>query len=215
MRIVILGAPGSGKGTQTDRLKSSYDAVHLSTGDLLRAALAARSPIGLRAKKAMDAGELVADEIVLQLIREKISGAGAADRFILDGFPRNLAQAHALDSMLGELNKPLQSVILIDLDQGVLLKRIVGRRSCGACAAIFNIYFAPPRQADVCDRCGQPLRHRDDDNEATVKTRLQTYQTQTEPLIGYYRQQGILSVVDGDRKVDAITADITAVLDRL
>lgn len=213
MRIVMLGAPGSGKGTQTDRLKNKYGATHLSTGDLLRAAVAEKSPVGLRAKQAMDAGGLVADEIVIELIREKVSGAGSAERFILDGFPRNIAQAEALDEMLSQVSKPLQNAILIDIDHEVLLKRIVGRRSCGSCAAIFNIYFAPPKQEEICDRCGEPLKHRDDDNEETVKNRLKTYQEQTEPLINYYRNQGILSPVDGDRDIDLVSADIIALLD--
>ena len=213
MRLVILGAPGSGKGTQTDRLKEKYNAVHLSTGDLLRAAVAAGTEVGRRAKQAMDAGALVADEIVLQLIREKVTGDHPADRFILDGFPRNIPQAEALDDMLQQIGKPLENAVLIDLDQGVLLKRIVGRRSCPACGAIFNVYFAPPRREGVCDRCGGILKHRDDDNEETVQNRLKTYQEQTEPLIAYYRHQGILSRVEGDRNVDDVTADIETLLE--
>ena len=204
MRIVMLGAPGSGKGTQTKMLEAEFGAPQLSTGDLLRAAVAAGSDVGKRAKAAMDAGELVSDEIVLALIREKITGPQALDDFVLDGFPRNLAQAQELDALLAEVGKPLEKVALIDVDPGVLWQRISGRRSCSQCGAVFNVYTAPPRVEGVCDYCGGALYQREDDNEQTVENRLRTYAEQTAPLSEFYRGKGLLVRVDGEAEPEVV-----------
>jgi adenylate kinase len=199
MRIVLLGAPGSGKGTQAKQLVDKYKIPQVSTGDLLRAAVAAGTELGKKAKAAMDAGQLVSDEIVLGMIQERLSRPDAKSGFILDGFPRNIPQAQALDSMLARLGQPLQLALLVDVDQEVLMKRLTGRRTCSnaACGAIYNIYFSPPKTANKCDKCGSSLSHRSDDNEATVRNRLNVYEQQTAPLVSYYKAQNKLRSVKG------------------
>jgi len=215
MRIVMLGAPGCGKGTQTKLLTEKYTAAHLSTGDLLRAAVAAGTPAGLQAKAAMDAGGLVSDEIVLQLIRDRLTGAGAIENFILDGFPRNQVQAEALEQMLESVGQPLMGVVLVDVPAGELAKRIAGRRICRDCGAIYNVYFSPSKIDEVCDQCGGETYQRSDDNETTVASRLQTYAEQTEPLIGFYQQSGLLHRVAGNAEMSAVFTDICTVIDSL
>ncbi|HKV97255.1 MAG TPA: adenylate kinase [Gammaproteobacteria bacterium] len=213
MRIVLLGAPGSGKGTQADKLSAKYRIPHVSTGDLLREALAAGSPLGLQAKAAMDAGQLVSDEIVLGIIRERLRAADARNGAILDGFPRNLSQAQVLDEMLRALGQPLDCAVLLDVDFDVLLQRLAGRRTCENCGATYNIYTNPPRLDDQCDRCGAPLHHRPDDNEVTISNRLRVYELQTKPLFAFYRNQGKLETVNGTGEVDEIFGRLVAVLD--
>ncbi|MCG2635132.1 MAG: adenylate kinase [Gammaproteobacteria bacterium] len=212
MRIVMLGAPGSGKGTQGKKIGAKYDAPQISTGDLLRAAVNAGSEVGKRAKAAMDAGELVSDEIVLSLIRERLTGEDAAANFILDGFPRNITQAEALDQLLETLQLPIQAALLIDIPRAELSQRLTGRRSCKACGAIFNIYTAPPAVEGVCDRCGGELFQRADDVAETIDNRLTTYEQQTMPLIAYYQQQQKLESVEGSGEVEQIFARADAVL---
>lgn len=213
MRIVLLGAPGSGKGTQADKLSAKYHIPHVSTGDLLREALAAGSPLGLQAKAAMDAGQLVSDEIVLGIIRERLRAADARNGAILDGFPRNLAQAQVLDEMLRALGQPLDCAVLLDVDFDVLLQRLAGRRTCENCGATYNVYTNPPRLDDQCDRCGAPLHHRPDDNEVTISNRLRVYELQTKPLFAFYRNQGKLETVNGTGEVEEIFGRLVAVLD--
>lgn len=213
MRIVMLGAPGCGKGTQTKLLTEKYDAVQLSTGDLLRAAVAAGTPAGLKAKAAMDAGGLVSDEIVLELIRDRLTGANAVKNFILDGFPRNQAQAEALEAMLDEVGQPLMGVVLVDVPAGELARRIAGRRICRDCGAIYNVYFSPSKAEGVCDQCGGETYQRSDDNETTVASRLTTYVEQTEPLIEFYRGHDLLHKVAGNAEMDAVFAEVCAVID--
>ncbi|MDE2139873.1 MAG: adenylate kinase [Gammaproteobacteria bacterium] len=213
MRIVLLGAPGSGKGTQADKLSAKYRIPHVSTGDQLREALASGTPLGLQAKAAMDAGQLVSDEIVLGIIRERLRAADARNGAILDGFPRNLAQAQVLDDMLRALGQPLDCAVLLDVDFDVLLQRLAGRRTCENCGATYNIYTNPPRLDDQCDRCGAPLHHRPDDNEVTISNRLRVYELQTKPLFAFYRNQGKLETVNGTGEVDDIFRRLVAVLD--
>ncbi len=198
MRIVFLGAPGSGKGTQAQRLVQDHGLVQISTGDLLRAAVAAGTALGRQAKAAMDAGELVSDDIVLGMLRERLQQGDTARGFILDGFPRNLAQARALDTLLGELGQPLDAVCLLNVDFDVLMKRLTGRRTCSKTGKLLNIYFSPQAELDACKAAGGELIQRDDDNEETIAKRLQVYREQTEPLVGYYQQAGLLKVVDGE-----------------
>ena len=197
MRIVLLGAPGSGKGTQAKLLVEQYKVPQVSTGDLLRAAVAADTPLGRMAKAAMDAGQLVTDEIVLGMIRERLSQADAKKGFILDGFPRNIPQAQALDGMLDQLHKPLQLALLVNVDVDVLLQRLTGRRTCESCGQMYNVYTSPSKLDDQCDKCGGNLRHRADDNEETISNRLRVYEAQTAPLIEYYRAQNRLRTVQG------------------
>lgn len=215
MRTVLLGAPGSGKGTQGVVLSKKYNIPQISTGDLLRAAVSAGSELGLKAKTAMDAGALVSDDIVIGLIRERLSEDDAQNGYILDGFPRNIAQAEALDSMLAELGQPLQGVVLLDVAFEDLLKRLTGRRTCKDCGAIYNVYYSPSTTEDVCDACSGPLFQRADDNEETIGNRLNVYQESTEPLIGYYKEQGKLHALAGAGDVADITAAVGAIFDNI
>jgi len=213
MRIVLLGAPGSGKGTQAKLLVEKYKIPQMSTGDLLRAEVAAGTDLGKRAKAAMDAGQLVSDEVVLGMIQARLAKPDAKSGFILDGFPRNIPQAQSLDAMLARLGQPLQLALLVDVDSDVLLKRLTGRRTCGSCGAIYNIYFSAPKTANKCDKCGSALTHRSDDNEQTVANRLKVYQQQTAPLVNYYKAQGKLRTVRGVGAVSAIFKNVTDIIE--
>jgi adenylate kinase len=208
MRIVLLGAPGSGKGTQSQRLAERAGIPQISTGDLLRAAVARGSALGLAAKAAMDAGRLVEDSLVLGMIRERLAERDTRAGFILDGFPRNLAQARALDELLAELGQPLDTVVQLEVDYGELARRISGRRTCADCGRVFNLLTSPPLgAARVCPKTGAPhrLMQRPDDNEATVSERLRVYDEQTRPLIYFYRTRGLLRVIDARGDVDEVT----------
>jgi adenylate kinase len=209
MRIVLLGAPGSGKGTQSQRLVERLGIPQISTGDLLRAAVAKGTELGVKAKEAMDAGRLVDDDIVLGMIRERLGEPDAQPGFILDGFPRNIAQAEALDSLLEELGKPLDTVVQMDVDYGELTRRIAGRRTCSNCGRVFNLLTCPPGQAEkeTCPKTGGPhqLFQRPDDNEATVAERLKVYDEKTKPLIEFYRDHGILRSIDAEGDLDEVT----------
>jgi adenylate kinase len=215
MRIVLLGAPGSGKGTQSQRLVKRLGIPQISTGDLLRAAVARGSELGLKAKEAMDNGRLVDDALVLGMIRERLRESDARNGFILDGFPRNLAQAHALDELLATLRQPLDVVVQLEVDYAELVKRIAGRRTCADCGRVFNLLTSPPSAADaLCPATGAPhrLMQRPDDNEATVTERLRVYDEKTRPLIEFYRSRGLLRVIDAEGDVDAITERLTRAL---
>lgn len=209
MRIVLLGAPGSGKGTQSQRLVKEHGIPQISTGDLLRAAVANGTPLGVRAKEAMDAGKLVEDEIVLGMIRERLTEPDVANGFILDGFPRNLLQADALDALLKELGQPLDAVVQMDVAYDELMRRISGRRSCADCGAVFNVLTTPAAQIDddKCPKTGEPhkLFQRPDDTEETVAKRLKVYEEKTRPLIDYYDEKGILQTIDAEGDVEDVT----------
>lgn len=215
MRIVLLGAPGSGKGTQSQRLVERFGIPQISTGDLLRAAVRQGTAYGRKAKAAMDAGQLVADAIVLGIIKERLARRDAKKGFVLDGFPRNQAQAEALGRMLRRIGQPLDAVVLFEVGNAELVRRISGRRSCPSCGRVFNIYSMPPGAALRCDRCAKhpELVQRPDDNAATVARRLKVYDAQTRPLIDYYRRQGLLHTLPAARPVDAVTADLLALLE--
>ena len=213
MRLVLLGAPGSGKGTQAQKLVQKHGIPQVSTGDLLREAVARKTPLGLEAKAAMDAGKLVADEIVLAMIRERLARPDAARGFILDGFPRNVSQANALTRLLADLGQPLDAVVLMDVDTGVLFRRLTGRRTCRRCARVFNIYTNPPgEQADCIGGQLHDLFQRPDDNEKTIGHRLEVYEEQTRPLISYYRRRRLLKTVDAQGDLDVVLARLEAVL---
>jgi adenylate kinase len=206
MRIVLLGAPGSGKGTQSQLLVKTHGVPQISTGDLLREAVAAGTELGVRAKAAMDAGKLVDDLTVLGMIRERLGQPDAARGFILDGFPRNIAQADALRAMLADIGKPLEAVILLNLDLGILFKRLTGRRKCEDCGQVYNVFTAPPDPAAHLATYGHPPRlvQRPDDREEVIGKRLEVYDAQTKPLIKYYTDAGLLRVVNADAGVEAV-----------
>ncbi len=213
MRIVLLGAPGSGKGTQAKLLVEKYKIPQFSTGDLLRAAVAAGTELGKKAKAAMDAGQLVADDVVLGMIQERLATPDAKGGFILDGFPRNIPQAQALDAMLARVGQPLQLALLVDVDIEVLMKRLTGRRTCGPCGAIYNVYYTPSRVPGKCDKCGGALQHRSDDNETTVRNRLKVYEEQTAPLVSYYKAQGKLRTARGVGSISDIFKSISDIIE--
>ena len=204
MRIVMLGAPGSGKGTQAQRIQKDHGLPQVSTGDLLRRAVADKTPLGQKAKKAMDLGELVSDEIVLGMIKERIAQPDAKGGFVLDGFPRNTSQANSLDALLAELELKLDRAVLMDVDFEILMKRLTGRRTCSTTGAVLNIYFSSPAELEACRTAGGELLQRDDDNEATIRNRLQVYERQTAPLVDYYTKKGLLETVNATGDVDAV-----------
>jgi adenylate kinase len=214
MRIVLLGAPGSGKGTQAQRLVARLGIPQISTGDLLRSAVARGTAYGVRAKAAMDAGQLVVDEIVLGIIRERLAESDAARGFVLDGFPRNLAQAEALASMLGSIAQPLDAVVHFEVDYAEIARRISGRRTCPTCGTIYNVHDAGTPGITRCRNCANAplLTQRPDDNEQTVTRRLAVYEEQTKPLIAHYRAQGLLRAIDAQGSVDAVTARLLKAL---
>ena len=214
MRIVLLGAPGSGKGTQAQRLIEKYQVPQISTGDLLRAAVAAGSELGRKAKSIMEAGKLVDDATMLGIIRERLGAPDAARGFILDGFPRTIVQADALHALLAEIGQPLEAVVLMEVDAELLLRRLTGRRACRTCGRVFNIYTAPPSVPPPCGgRCEVPdLFQRPDDGEATIGKRLEVYEAQTRPLVAYYASRHLLARVAAEGDIDAVTARLEASL---
>ena len=215
MRLVFLGAPGAGKGTQAKKLVEKYGIPQISTGDLLRAAVAEGTALGKEAKSYMDRGELVPDKVVLGMVKERISQDDCKKGFILDGFPRNVAQAEALDKMLAEMNIPLDLALNVDVPFDDLMKRLTGRRTCKVCGQMYNIYYSPPKVEGKCDKCGGELFQRDDDKEETIKERLDVYRAQTEPLIDYYSKKGILKNVSGTGSIDEIFNNICAILEKI
>ncbi len=202
----MLGAPGSGKGTQAQRLQQDHKLPQVSTGDLLRRAVADRTPLGIKAKTAMDSGELVSDEIVLGMIKERLAQPDAQRGFILDGFPRNLAQADSLSAVLGELSQKVDYAVLMDVDFEILMKRLTGRRTCSKTGQVLNIYFSSPAELDACRKAGGELEQRDDDNEATITNRLKVYERQTAPLVDYYEKRGLLKKIDATGHMDEVYA---------
>lgn len=212
MRIVLLGAPGSGKGTQAKRLSERYVIPQIATGDLLREALAAGSELGRRAREAMDAGRLVSDDIVLGIIRERLSRPDAEKGFILDGFPRNTAQAEALDKLLDKIRQPLDAALLLDIDPDTLIQRLTGRLTCPECGRVYNIYTHPPKLDNQCDRDGSELVHRSDDNESTIENRLRVFEAHTRPVIKFYGEREKLITVDAEGEIDEITKRIREAL---
>lgn len=216
MRLVLLGAPGSGKGTQAQRLRDQKGIPQVSSGDLLRDAVARGTDLGKRAKAAMDAGELVTDEIVLGLIRERLSRPDAAKGFILDGYPRNVAQAGALDQLLADLGQPIDAVVLMQVDEKALFMRLTGRRSCPACGKVFNVYSSPSQKGDRCDNPehgadAPELKQRADDKEDVIENRLKVYNAQTAPLIQHYTDRRLLKVVNADQPMDRVYAEFVKV----
>ena len=203
MNIILLGAPGSGKGTQAAKLVEAFGLAHISTGDMLRAAVSASTPLGVKAKKFMDAGDLVPDELIIGLIKDRLGESDTEKGFILDGFPRSTAQAIALDEQLAELSRSLDLAVAIDVDAEVIVGRICTRRFCPTCGRITTV-----SEGETCIICAAPLETRDDDKEEVVRHRLKVYEQNTAPLIDYYRGKGILRSIDGDRPVDVVWEDV-------
>ncbi|MDX2106640.1 MAG: adenylate kinase [Candidatus Melainabacteria bacterium] len=214
MQVLFLGAPGSGKGTQCKKLSAKLDLAHLSSGDLLRAAIRENTPVGMKAKSFMDQGVLVPDPVLIEMFREALSMPALKKGFILDGFPRNLSQAESLDKLLDELDMKLNAVIDMEIDFAMLEERLVGRRSCPnkVCANVFHVKFAPPKVEDTCDFCGTQLIHRSDDKVEVVSSRLETYKKETEPLIGFYKAKGVLKTLNADDTPEHIFQEILKVL---
>lgn len=213
MNIILLGAPGAGKGTQAKMLEDKFGLVQLSTGDMLRAAVAAGTEVGKVAKDLMEAGELVPDEVVVGIISDRVDEEDCKGGFILDGFPRNTAQAEALDAMLEEKGLSLQHVIKMKVNPDILVERITGRFSCGDCGAGYHDIYKPVSKEGTCDECGSTnLNRRKDDNEETVRSRLEVYSNETEPLLPYYQGKGILRQVDGMASMDAVAEELNAIL---
>ncbi|MBT8081461.1 MAG: adenylate kinase [Gammaproteobacteria bacterium] len=212
MRIVLLGAPGSGKGTQAKRLMAERNIPQISTGDMLRQAAAAGTNLGLRAKATIDAGNLVPDKVVLAIIAERLAHPDAEAGFILDGFPRTTQQALDLEDLLEEMHTPLDAAVLLDVDFDILLKRLTGRRTCSKTGKLLNIYFSPQEEIDECLEAGGELIQRDDDNEETISNRLDVYHQRTEPLIDFYRERGKLLFVDADGPIEDVFERLTEAL---
>jgi adenylate kinase len=214
MQILFLGPPGAGKGTQCQRLSAQLKLPHLSSGDLLREAVKNGTDAGKRAKQFMDDGKLVPDEVLINMFRDKLQEPACAKGFILDGFPRNVPQAEALDVLLKDLHKQLNIVINLEASENLLKERIVGRRTCPnkACNAVYHVKFKPPKKDTVCDLCGTELVQRSDDSEAVVDKRLKEYHEKTAPLVAYYKERKILRTVNGDGSEDQIFSDLLKVV---
>ena len=212
-RIILMGPPGGGKGTQAKRIQERYGIVQLSTGDMLRAAVAAGTAVGKQAKAVMDAGKLVSDDILVAMIAERISQPDCANGFILDGFPRTTPQAEALDKLLTDKGMNLDKVVEVAVPDERLIERITGRFTCAKCGEGYHDKFKQPKKPGVCDVCGSTdFARRADDNAETVKARLKAYHAQTAPLLPYYENKGLLMVIDGDRDMDVVTADLIKIL---
>ncbi|HEX15603.1 MAG: adenylate kinase [Deltaproteobacteria bacterium] len=204
MNLIMLGPPGSGKGTQAKRLTERFGIPQISTGDILREAVKEGTPLGKEAKRYMDEGKLVPDEVVVGIVRERLKEPDCEKGFILDGFPRTVAQAEALDRILEEMGRKIDHVIDIEVSEDELLKRLTGRRTCKRCGAMYHIIFNPPKRDGICDQCGGELYQRDDDKEETIKARLKVYREQTAPLIDYYEKRGLLRRIEGSGKIEEI-----------
>lgn len=213
MRLVILGPPGAGKGTQAEYIVKNYNTPHISTGDIFRENIKNGTELGKKAKSYMDDGLLVPDELVIEIVKDRLSRDDVKNGFLLDGFPRTVAQAVSLDAFLEEREEELTSVLNIKVDTDILVERAVGRRVCKTCGASYHVKYNPPKEEGVCDKDQGPLIQRDDDKEATVKTRIKVYFDQTSPLIDYYKAQGLLVDIDGEKSIDEIREEIRKTLD--
>jgi adenylate kinase len=210
--LVLLGPPGAGKGTQASRIVADYDIPHISTGDILRGAVKNGTAMGLEAKRYMDAGDLVPDSVVIGIVKDRLQEPDTAKGFLMDGFPRTIPQAEALDKALEDLDRAISKVIVILVDEEDLVKRLSGRRVCRACQSPFHVMFNQPKVEGICDKCGGELYQRDDDNEITVRNRLENYRNQTEPLIDYYDNAGVVARIDGAKAPDEVYVDIQMAL---
>lgn len=208
MKIILMGPPGAGKGTQAEVLVQKLDIPHISTGDMFRAAIKNQTPLGVKAKEYMDAGQLVPDQVTIGIVEERLGQEDCQKGFLLDGFPRTVAQADALDEILAKMSVKLDGVLNIEVDQEKLIARLTGRRVCRQCGGTFHVLFNAPEKEGVCDKCGGELYQRSDDSEATARNRLDVYNTQTEPLIAYYKEKDLLMNINGDQAIESVLADI-------
>ena len=214
MNLILLGGPGAGKGTQAKKLIDKYHVPQISTGDILRAAVKEGTEMGKKAKEYMDAGKLVPDEVVIGIIKDRLAQPDAKKGFILDGFPRTVPQAEALDKVLSDLGTKIDHVVSIDVDEEALVTRLTGRRTCknAACGQMYHLEYTPSKKAGVCDKCGGELYLRDDDNETTVRSRLSTYNEATKPLIDYFAKKGLIRPIKGVGGIDDIFTKICGIL---
>ncbi|KJK28395.1 adenylate kinase [Paenibacillus sp. P2(2022)] len=212
MNILIMGPPGAGKGTQADVIVKEFGIPHISTGDAFRLAMKQGTPIGIKAKEYIDKGELVPDDVTIGIVEERLQQRDCKKGFLLDGFPRTLAQAEALDQILGRLNTKLDDVINLKVDRDNLLARITGRRVCKSCGASYHIVFNPPKVEGICDKDGGELYQRPDDNEDSVRTRLDEYSNKTAPLLTFYENQNLLRHIDGEQDIDVVSQNIVSLL---
>lgn len=212
MNILFMGPPGAGKGTQAERIVSEFNIPHISTGDAFRLAKSQGTPLGLEAQKYMDQGLYVPDDITIGIVRERLQQPDCEQGFLLDGFPRTIAQAEALDEIMQSLGRELNHVINLKVDRDLLLARLTGRRICKSCGSTYHVMFNPPQVDGVCDKCQGELYQRSDDNEEKVGTRLDEYVTKTAPLLEYYEAKGILRQVDGEKEIDAVSQEIQSLL---
>ncbi|MBD7939189.1 MULTISPECIES: adenylate kinase [Cytobacillus] len=212
MNLVLMGLPGAGKGTQAERIVEKYGIPHISTGDMFRAAIKEETALGLEAKSFMDKGELVPDEVTIGIVRERLGKPDCEKGFLLDGFPRTVAQADALENILSDLSRKIDYVINIDVDQEILMERLTGRRICKSCGATYHLVFNPPAKEGECDRCGGELYQREDDNEATVKNRLDVNIKQTKPLLDFYENKGYLRNINGQQEIGKVFTDLDSLL---
>ncbi|MED4311416.1 adenylate kinase [Heyndrickxia coagulans] len=215
MNLVLMGLPGAGKGTQAEKIIDKYAIPHISTGDMFRAAIKEETELGLKAKSFMDKGELVPDEVTIGIVGERLSKDDCKNGFLLDGFPRTVAQAEALENILSSLGKRLDYVINIEVDREILTERLTGRRICENCGATYHLVFNPPKTEGVCDKCGGPLYQRPDDNAETVGNRLDVNMKQTRPLLDFYEEKGYLRNVNGQQDIHQVFADIDQLLGQL
>ncbi|MFC5700988.1 adenylate kinase [Cohnella faecalis] len=212
MNILFMGPPGAGKGTQAERIVDTFGVPHISTGDAFRLAMKQGTPLGVKAKEFVDQGLLVPDEVTNGIVRDRLAEPDCSKGFLLDGFPRTLAQAEALDEMLADMGRKIDHVINLKVDRSFLLARLTGRRICKSCGSTYHVMFNPPKQDGVCDKCGGELYQRSDDTEEKVGTRLDEYSSKTAPLLAYYGDKGLLREVDGEKDIDAVTAEIGSLL---
>lgn len=212
MKIVMLGAPGAGKGTQAIKIAEKYGIPHISTGDIFRANIKGGTELGMKAKAYMDKGELVPDEVTIGMLLDRISEADCAEGYVLDGFPRTIPQAESLTAALAERSEKIDFAIDVEVPDEAIIERMSGRRACPKCGATYHVVYAAPAKEGICDKCGEALVLRSDDAPETVKDRLAVYHAQTQPLIAYYTNQGVLKTVDGTQKLDKVFSDVTAIL---
>jgi len=212
MNLILMGPPGAGKGTQAERIVEEFHIPHISTGDAFRAAMKQGTPLGVKAKEYVDAGKLVPDEVTIGIVRERLQQDDCRQGFMLDGFPRTISQAEALDEILKSLNTQIDHVVNLKVDRGLLLARLTGRRICRSCGATYHELFNPPAKPGVCDKCGGELYQRSDDTEEKVGTRLDEYINKTAPLLAYYESKGLLRELNGEREIDEVTAELRTIL---
>lgn len=212
MNVIFMGPPGAGKGTQAERIVAEFKIPHISTGDIFRAAISQGTPLGVQAKAYLDQGLLVPDEITIGIVKERLQQPDCQNGFLLDGFPRTISQAEALDQMLASMDNRIDHVINLTVDRNLLLARLTGRRICKNCGATYHVLFNPPRTENVCDKCSGELYQRSDDTEEKVGTRLDEYENKTAPLLQYYKEKGLLRQVNGEQDIDGVTAEICSLL---